>query len=81
MNEYRTSDVVLAAALRVHGVKLERIEKDPQSLRRGVFIFSNVTEEILLEFDAGDMRVEPSAFNQQIRVLTTAVKRLLENHV
>jgi hypothetical protein len=69
-----TSDIVLAAALKVLGYKLDRIEK---SGNRGVFCFADVDEGVLAEFDLGKCLVEPVSFNNSIKSLTTAVRRIL----
>jgi len=68
-----TSDIVLAAVLRVKGVKLDKIEKQGN---RGIFCFSDVDEAMLTEFDLGKSLVEPVAFNNAIKALTTATRRI-----
>lgn len=72
---YKTSDIVLAAFLRLNGCEIARIEKDGY---RGTFVFDNQTtnvEEFVHQYDLGKARVEPIAFNNMIRTLTTAVRR------
>lgn len=78
ITEYRTSDIVLAACLKMERVKLERIDREG---RRGIFVFVNVPEEFISNFDSGLMLVEPASFNSEVRTLNTAIKRLIENHV
>lgn len=68
-----TSDIVLAAMLKVSGQRLDRIEKQGN---RGIFCFSDVEETILNEFDLGQSLVEPVAFNNAIKALTTATRRI-----
>lgn len=68
-----TSDIVLAATLKVHGQKLDRIEKQGN---RGIFCFSDVDEALLNEFDLGKSLVEPVSFNNAIKALTTATRRI-----
>ncbi len=68
-----TSDIVLAATLKVYGYKLDRIEKQGN---RGIFCFSEVDEALLSDFDLGKSQVEPVAFNNSIKALTTAVRRI-----
>jgi hypothetical protein len=68
-----TSDIVLAATLKVHGFKLDRIEKQGS---RGIFCFSAVDEDLLKDFDLGKSLVEPVAFNNAIKALTTATRRI-----
>lgn len=68
-----TSDIVLAASLKVQGFKLERIEKQGT---RGIFCFADVDEEVLSSFDLGKCLVEPVLFNNAIKALTTATRRI-----
>jgi hypothetical protein len=68
-----TSDISLAAALRVYGYVLSRIDKED---RRGIFVFINVDEEILSKYNLGQLLVEPNAFHSAIKHLTMAVKRV-----
>lgn len=68
-----TSDIVLAATLKVNGQKLDRIEKQGN---RGIFCFSDVDEALLNEFDLGKSLVEPVSFNNAIKALTTATRRI-----
>lgn len=68
-----TSDIVLAAALKVKGYRLERIEKQGN---RGIFCFVDVDMSTLSEFDLGECQVEPVSFNNAIKALTTATRRI-----
>ena len=72
-NEYPTADIILAACLKMEGYQIVRIEKNNN---KGTFIFENVEKQLIEDFDFGKMRVEPVAFNQAIRSLTTAVRRI-----
>ena len=69
-----TSDIVLAATLKVNGFRLERIEKDG---KRGIFCFADVDTEVLNEYNLGQVLVEPVALNNAIKALTTATKRII----
>jgi hypothetical protein len=69
-----TSDIVLAATLKVKGQKLDRIEKQGN---KGIFCFLDVEEQLLTEFDLGNAEVEPVAFNNAIKALTTATRRII----
>ena len=71
--DIETSDIILAATLRVKGQKLDRIEKQGN---RGIFCFSDVDEVMLTEFDLGKSLVEPVSFNNAIKALTTATRRI-----
>jgi len=72
IQEYSTSDIILAACLKLEGYQLIRIEK---TNNKGTFIFENVQKQLIEDFDFGKLCVEPVAFNQAIRSLTTAVRR------
>jgi len=69
----QTSDIVLAATLKVKGQKLDKIEKQGN---RGIFCFLDVDETLLNEFDLGHALVEPVSFNNAIKALTTATRRI-----
>jgi hypothetical protein len=69
-----TSDIVLAASLKVRGYKLDRIEKQGN---RGIFCFADVDDSTLTEFDLGKCLVEPVSFNNAIKALTTATRRII----
>ena len=69
-----TSDIVLAAALKVKGYYLDRIEKQGN---RGIFCFADVDVTVLSEFDLGKCLVEPQSFNNAIKALTTATRRII----
>ena len=74
MEIYKTSDIVLAATLKIKGVKLVNIEI---SGTKGTFVFENVDKSILMDFDLGNIKVEPVSFNNTIKQLTTSVRRLI----
>ena len=69
-----TSDIVLAATLKVKGFRLERIEKDG---KRGIFCFADVESTVLTEYNLGQSLVEPVALNNAVKALTTATTRIL----
>lgn len=73
--EYRTTDIVLAASLRVHGYKMTSIEI---SGGRGTFIFDGVDSDFLIQYDLSKCSVEPVAFNNAIKQLTTSVRRMTQ---
>lgn len=74
LRHLETSDIILAAHLKVKGFKLDRIEKQGN---RGVFFFADVESDVLSEFDLGKALVEPIAFNNAIKALTTATRRII----
>lgn len=69
-----TQDIVLAAALKVLGYRLDTIQKVGN---KGIFFFSQVEENVINDYDLGNLMVEPVAFNSAIKALTTASRRIL----
>ena len=69
-----TQDIVLAASLKVLGYKLDTIQKIGN---KGIFFFNEVDEEVINDYDLGNLRIEPIAFNSSIKALTTASRRTL----
>jgi len=69
-----TQDIVLAAALKVLGYRLDTIQKVGN---KGIFFFNGVDESVVSDYDLGNLRVEPVAFNSAIKALTTASRRTL----
>ena len=70
---YKTSDIVLAAFLRLNGCKMLEIEKQGQ---KGTFVFESVNDSLIRDYDLGKGAVEPVAFNNAIKSLTTSVRRI-----
>jgi hypothetical protein len=69
-----TSDIVLAATLKVKGFVLNRIEKTGN---KGNFVFDDVDVVVINDYDLGKCLVEPIAFNNAIKALTTATRRIV----
>ena len=69
---YKTSDIILAACLRLNDYDMIIIEKDGN---KGTFVFADVDPNFVMEYDLGKTRVEPVAFNNVIKQLTTSVRR------
>lgn len=67
-----TQDIVLAATLKVLGFRLDTIEKIGN---KGIFFFSGVEQQVVNDYDLGNLKVEPVAFNSAIKALTTASRR------
>jgi len=72
--QYKTSDIILAACLRLNNINLASIEV---SGSKGTFVFENVDEALIESYDLGKTRVEPVNFNNTIKQLTTAVRRMI----
>ena len=75
MNEYRTSDIILAAVIRLDGYPLKTIELQGN---KGTFVFEGVDECVIQSYDFGQCSVEPVAFNGMIKQLTTSVRRMTQ---
>lgn len=77
MNDnYKTTDIILAACLRLKGHEMTGIELNGS---KGTFCFDEVDEEMLMDYDLGKCLVEPVAFNNTIKQLTTSVRRMTRN--
>jgi hypothetical protein len=74
MINYKTTDIILAATLRVHGYMLHLIELNG---KKGTFIFEDVDQEFITDYDLGNIKVEPISFNNNIKQLTTSVRRMV----
>lgn len=72
MIELKTTDIVLAASLKVLGVEMSHIEKNGN---KGTFVFKSVSQDVIDDYDLGKLKVEPIAFNSAIKQLTTATRR------
>lgn len=73
MESYKTTDIILAAVLRLGDVEMIDIEIIGN---KGTFVFTNVNEDILHQYDFGKCSVEPVAFNNMVKQLTTSVRRM-----
>lgn len=69
---FETTDIVLAACLRIKGFKMTNIVKQGN---KGTFVFDEVQEEVVDQYDLGSLLVEPRALNNEIKALTTAARR------
>lgn len=76
MDSFKTTDIILAAVLRLSGADLIDIEIMGN---KGTFVFVNVDDELLSRYDLGKCSVEPVAFNNMVKQLTTSVRRMNRN--
>ena len=74
MSVYKTTDIILAACLRLNGYELLEIEIVGT---KGTFCFADVPPSIIQDYDLGKSRVEPVSFNNMIKQLTTSVRRMI----
>ena len=71
--EYRTTDIVLAAFLKINNCSMVSIEKQGQ---KGTFVFENIDENLIKTFHLSQALVEPVAFHATIKQLTTSVRQI-----
>jgi hypothetical protein len=70
--DYKTTDIVLAAYLKAKGFKMQGIERQGN---RGTFIFADIKTDVITEYDLGTAAIEPKMLAAEIRSLTTAARR------
>lgn len=75
MLQYKTTDIVLAACLKLNGYALDGIDVEG---RRGTFVFLDVDDSFINEFNCGKVRVDPVSFHGMLRQLSTSVNRQVE---
>lgn len=75
MEEYQTTDIILAACLCLHGIEMTRIVVNGT---KGTFCFEDVSDDFIAQYDLGKILVEPVAFNNKIKQLTTSVRRMTQ---
>lgn len=75
MSQYKTTDIVLAASLKVNGYRLTDIERVGNT-NKGTFVFEDVDEQFVVDYDLSKIHVEPVSFNNAIKQLTTSVRRM-----
>ena len=56
--------------------KMMKFRKEAEDGNKGTFVFANVDETFVTEYDLGKTRVEPVSFNNAIKQLTTSVRRM-----
>lgn len=78
IKEFHTSDIRLASYLLVKNHEIQKIKTEGN---KGTFYFNNIDNNIIIEFDTGRARVEPVNYNEQIKRLTTSVRRQASRQV
>lgn len=73
MSNYETTDIILAAYLRVKGFDMVEIV---MRVSKGTFLFTGVDTDTINAYSLGQLRVEPVAFNNMVKQLTTACRRM-----
>jgi hypothetical protein len=74
--EYRTKYIVEAATLIYFRSQLKNIELYE---RQGTFVLADVPESLIEEYRAGNLRVEPRAFNDTVKWLNTSINSLIKS--
>lgn len=69
---FTTTDIVLAAFLKVCGHRMTEIIKNGN---KGTFVFDGDLLEDVNDYDLGQALIEPRALNNEIKALTTAARR------
>lgn len=72
---YETTDIVLAACLKIKGYTMSTIKVTGS---KGTFVFEDVKQEFLTDFDLGHVKVEPVSFYNTVKTLTTSVRRMIK---
>ncbi len=72
----KTTDITLAAYLKTKGYTLVEVTITG---RQGTFVFEGVDADEVNQFFIGNAQVEPTAFHNAVRQLTTACKRIGSN--
>lgn len=75
IEEYATTDIVLATTLKYLNYQLSRIQTQG---KRGIFYFNEVDKANLEKFDKQEISVEPIKFHNILKQLNIAVKRQVE---
>lgn len=75
MEKYETNDILLAATLIYSGWDLEDMFVNGT---KGTFVFYDVDDEIISQYNLGKCRVEPIEYNNKIKQLTTSVRRMTQ---
>lgn len=75
MKNYQTTDIILAACLCLNGIEMTEIIVVGS---KGTFHFDEVPDGFVSNYDLGKILVEPVAFNNKIKQLTTSVRRMVQ---
>lgn len=77
--EFQTTDLVLAAVLRLNDNEMSHIELSGKSRTRGIFHFKSVDSQFLQDFQDGNVRVEPAEYHMMTRRLTDSIRRMVDS--
>lgn len=72
LNVFRTTDIVLASCLKLHGYELKQIVCKG---KQGTFVFVDVEQLVIEDFNCGRIHVDPVLFYGTVRQLSASVVR------
>lgn len=75
LKEYKTSHMPLVAYLKMSNCVLSEVMADG---KRGIFVFSCVPRQLLIDFNAGRATVEPNEFAEKMSQMTHTAKRAVQ---
>lgn len=74
LEKYDTTNITLAATLYCMNIRLSHVALTGRNGNMGVFHFEQVPQTLLMEFDQGTLKVDPTVFHMNLRRLTSMVK-------
>lgn len=74
IEEYTTTDIVMAACLRLQGAYVDSIRLVGKNHNQGLFVFMAINQSSIDDIQSGKVRVDPYGFQMQIKQLTKMVK-------
>ena len=72
---FRTSDLALATAISVLGIAVEAMQQSDSERMFFIFTKSDKLTDIVNQFWRGELRVDPLAYFNQLKVLKTRIYR------
>ncbi len=72
---FRTSDLALATAISVSGIAIEAMQQTDGERQFFIFAKSDKLTDLVNKFWRGELRIEPGAYFNQLKVLKTRLYR------
>jgi hypothetical protein len=72
---FRTSDLALATAISVSGIAIEAMQQSDGQRMFFIFAKSDKLTDLVNQFWRGELRVDPLAYFNQLKVLKTRIYR------
>lgn len=79
LQKYETSNITLAATLACLNHPLSHVKVGGRNGTMGIFCFEDVPSAVLMQFDQGSIRVDPTMFHVSLKRLTSMVKGVVNN--